>query len=475
MSIKLFNTMTRKKELFKPLEPGVVRMYNCGLTVYDYPHIGNLRSFLLGDTLRRWFEYRGYKVRQVMNFTDVGHLVGDVDVLAEDKMALAAKREKKTVWDIAEFYIGVAMKDYKLMNFLEPEVRPRATQHVKEMIELIKKLIDKGYAYIVNGSVYFDISKFKGYGRLSHNSIEQLMAGAGGRVEKNPDKRNQLDFALWVNDPQHVMHWESPWSTGYPGWHIECSAMVIKYLGESIDVHTGGEDNLFPHHEAEIAQSEGATGKPFARYWMHPKHFLVNGQKMSKSLGNYYTLSDLIKRGFSPRALRYLFLSSHYMSQTNFTEDALRDAENTVNSLIEFVDKIHDIKTDTPWNEKLHAVTVEDKEKFEEHMDDDLNTPQALASMHELVRATNKAIDDKTASEKNLKEIYEIMMDFDKVLGVLAHEKSEVPAEISELIAKREAARKKKDFKTADLIRKEIDSKGWILEDMPTGPRARKK
>jgi len=475
MPIKLFNSMTRKKELFKPIEPGYVLMYNCGLTVYDYPHIGNLRSFLLADMLRRWLEYRGFKVRQVMNFTDVGHLVGDVDVLAEDKMALAAKREKKTVWDIAEFYIGVAMKDYKLMNFLEPDVRPRATKHVPEMIELIKKLIDAGYAYVVNGSVYFDISKFKGYGKLSHNSIKQLMAGAGGRVEQNPEKRNQLDFALWVNDSEHVMHWESPWSVGYPGWHIECSAMAKKYLGESIDIHTGGEDNLFPHHEAEISQSEASSGKTLARYWLHPKHFLVNGEKMSKSKGNYYTLKDLMDRGFSPRALRYLFLSSHYRSQTNFTEDSLRDAEKAVNSLIEFMDKIAEMKTNAPFSKQLHAAAVKAKETFEERMDDDLDTPQALAAMHELVRATNKALDDGTASEKNLKEIHDMITDFDKALGVLAHEKTDVPAEVSELVEKREAARKAKDFKAADAIRKEIAAKGWLLEDTSSGPRVRKK
>jgi cysteinyl-tRNA synthetase len=475
MTIKFFNSMTRKKEAFKPIEPGLVKMYNCGLTVYDYAHIGNLRSFLFADTLRRWFEYRGFKVKQVMNFTDVGHLVGDADMLAEDKMGLAAKREKKTVWDIAEFYIGEAMRDYKLMNFIEPDVRPRATKHVPEMIELIKKLIDAGYAYVVNGSVYFDISKFKGYGKLSHNSIKQLMAGAGGRVEQNPEKRNQLDFALWVKDPEHVMHWESPWSVGYPGWHIECSAMAKKYLGESIDIHTGGEDNIFPHHEAEIAQSEASTGKTFSRYWLHPKHFLVNGEKMSKSKGNYYTLKDLMDRGFSPRALRYLFLSSHYRSQTNFTEDSLRDAEKAVNSLIGFMDKIAEMKTDAPFSKQLHEAAVKTKETFEERMDDDLDTPQALAAMHELVRATNKAVDDGTASEKNLKEIHSTITDFDKALGVLSHEKTDVPAEVSELVEKREAARKAKDFKTADAIRKEIAAKGWLLEDTPTGPRVLKK
>ncbi|MEM7820666.1 MAG: cysteine--tRNA ligase, partial [Candidatus Aenigmatarchaeota archaeon] len=449
MPIKLFNSMTRKKEIFKPLDPSLVRMYNCGLTVYDYAHIGNLRSYLTADLLKRWLEYRGFKVKRVQNWTDVGHLAGDTDVLAEDKMALAAKREKKTVWDIADFYIKAAIEDFKRMNFIDPDFRPRATDHIPEVIEMVEQLIKRGYAYVVNGSVYFDISKFKNYGKLSHNTINQLIAGAGGRVKKNPDKKNQLDFALWIADPQHVMRWESPWSVGYPGWHIECSVMVKKYLGDTIDIHTGGEDNIFPHHECEIAQSEAANGKPLARYWVHTKHLLVNNEKMSKSKGNFYTLRDLIAKGYDAKEFRYLLLSSHYRDNLNFTFKALDAAKNTVNSLIDFIDKIQGMKSKAPWNEKLHAIVIKTKLTFEERMDDDLDTPQALAAMHELVRETNKAIEEGTASEKNLREVYETMMAFDKVLGILKHEKTEVPAEIKDLVEKREVARKMKDFKTA--------------------------
>jgi cysteinyl-tRNA synthetase len=411
-----------------------------------------------------------------MNFTDVGHMVGEVDTgvaLAEDKMALAAKREKKSVWDIADFYIKAALEDFKMMNFLEPEVRPRATEHIKEMIELVQRLIEKGYAYIVKGSVYYEVSKFKDYGKLSGNTIAALRAGAGGRVEFNPDKREQFDFALWVNDPQHVMRWDSPWSTGYPGWHLECSVMAMKYLGETIDIHTGGEDNIFPHHESEIAQSEAATGKPFVRYWVHLRHLLVNGQKMSKSLGNYYTLRDLIKLGYSARAFRYLLLSSHYRSHMNFTEEGLRKAEVTVSSLIDFLDRIREIKTTAPYNEKLHEKMLETKERFERHMDNDLGMPEALAAIFGLVTATNRAIDEGVASEQNLKEIYDLMMEFDKVLGILAHVKKPLPPEFLKLIEQREAARRAKDWATADHIRAQLAEKGIILEDLPVGTRWR--
>lgn len=259
--LRLHDTLTKREEEFKPLRDRTVTMYNCGLTVYDYATIGNLRAFTFADLLRRYLEYKGYEVKQVMNFTDVGHMFHDVDV-GEDKMAAAAEKEKKDPWAIADFYIKGFLEDARLMNFREPMARPRATEHIDEMIALVQKLIEKGYAYVVNGSVYFDVTKFKDYGRLSGNTLEKLKLGAGGKVEFNPEKRNQFDFALWINDPKHIMNWKSPWcEKGYPGWHIECSAMVMKYLGETIDIHTGGVDNLFPHHENEIAQSEAATGK----------------------------------------------------------------------------------------------------------------------------------------------------------------------------------------------------------------------
>jgi len=472
--LKVYNTLTKKKEEFKPLKDKIVTIYNCGLTVYDYAHIGNLRAYTFADILRRYIEYKGFTVKQVMNFTDVGHMFEDVDI-GEDKMEAAAKRERKDPWFIAEFYIKAFLEDSKVMNFKEPMVRPRATEHIKEMIELIQKLIKNGYAYVVNGSVYYDVTKFKDYGKLSGNTIEKLKTGAGGRVEFNPDKRNQFDFALWIIDPKHIMNWKSPWcEKGYPGWHIECSVMSMKYLGETIDIHTGGEDNIFPHHECEIAQSEGATGKQFVRYWLHVRHLMVNGEKMSKSLGNFYTLRDLLNKGYSARAFRYLMLLAHYRTSLNFTEESLKHAEETVAGLIDFMDKIQNLKIDGSYNDELHKKALETKEKFEEYMDDDLNMPQALASIFDLIRETNKTIDERKVSQKNLKEVHEQIMEFDKVLGILEHEKGKLSKEIMDLIIKREGYRKRGDFETADKIRKELAERGILVEDTPEGPRWKK-
>jgi len=469
--IKFYNTLTKKKEEFKPLNDRIVTIYNCGLTVYDYAHIGNLRTYTFTDILRRYLEYKGFVVKQVMNFTDVGHMFQDVDI-GRDKMEEAAKKENKDPWLIADFFIKAFLEDSKLMNFEEPMVRPRATEHIKEMIDMVQKLIENGYAYVVNGSVYFDVSRFKDYGKLSGNTIDKLKTGAGGRVEFNPDKRNQFDFALWINDPEHIMNWKSPWcEKGYPGWHIECSAMSIKYLGETIDIHTGGEDNIFPHHESEIAQSEGATGKPFVRYWMHVRHLLVNNEKMSKSLGNFYTLKDLLRKGYSAKALRYLMLSANYRTSLNFTEESLKNAEKTINGLIDFVDKMRELKVKGENNQKISEKINETKKKFEESMDDDLNAPLALATIFELVNEVNKAIDEKNISEKNLHDVYNVMMEFDKVLGVLEHEKEKLPKDIIDLIIKREGYRKRGDFAAADKIRGELAEKGVLVEDSPEGSR----
>lgn len=469
--LRLFDTLRRKKEAFKPLSDKIVTMYNCGPTVYAYAHVGNLRTYTFADILRRYLEYKGYIVKQVINLTDVGHMRNDVDV-GEDKLEIAASREKKDPWSIADFYIKAFLKDSKTLNFEEPMVRPRPTEHIKEIINLIQKLIDRGYAYVVNGSVYYDVTKFKKYGKLSGNTLENLQAGAGGRVENNPDKRNQLDFALWICDSNHIMNWKSPWcEKGYPGWHIECSAMSMKYLGETIDIHTGAEDNLFPHHECEIAQSEGATGKKFVRYWLHPKHLLVNGEKMAKSKGNFFTLDDLLKKGYTARAIRYLLFSAQYRTSMNLTEESLKNAEETVSRLVDFMDKIDTSKTDYEYNEDLHDKVLKTRVKFEDYMDDDLNVPQALSAIFELVRETNKAIDEKKTSKKNLKEVYDQMMDFDKVLGILKEMKEKLPTEIKDLIDKREEYRKKGDFQSADKVRKELTLKGYQVEDSAEGPR----
>lgn len=470
--LKLYNTLTKKKEIFRPLKKGVVTMYNCGLTVYDYAHIGNLRAFMFADILRKHLEYKGFTVKQVMNFTDVGHMFEDVDI-GEDKLEAAAKREKKDPWSIAEFYIKAFLEDSQKMNFEEPMVRPRATDHINEMVELIQKLTKNGYAYVVNGSVYFDVAKFKDYGKLSGNTIEKLKTGAGGRAEFNPDKRSQLDFALWINDPNHIMNWKSPWcERGYPGWHIECSVMVLKYLGETIDIHTGGVDNLFPHHENEIAQSEAATGKQFVRYWLHNEHLLVEGGRMAKSLGNFYTLGDLTARGYDPNALRYLLLSTHYRQQLNFTFEGLEAAKNAVDRLITFMHRLMDADG-RECGEKVKELMSEGQRRFEEAMDDDLNISVALAALFDFVREVNRLMDDDMLSEEEAEEIYELMMKFDKVLGVVGEvrEKEKLPKEADELIRKREEARKAKDWKAADEIREKLKAMGIIVEDTPKGPR----
>jgi len=472
--LRLYNTLTRKKERFRPLEKGVVSMYNCGLTVYDYAHIGNLRAFTFADVLRRYLEYRGFTVKQVMNFTDVGHMFEDVDI-GEDRMEAAAKREKKDPWSIAEFYIKVFLEDSQKINLEEPMVRPRATDHINEMMELVQRLIKNGYAYVVNGSVYFDVTKFKDYGKLSGNTVEKLKTGAGGRVEFNPDKRNQFDFALWVNDPKHVMNWRSPWcEKGYPGWHVECSAMVMKYLGETIDIHTGGVDNLFPHHENEIAQSEAATGKKFVRYWLHNEHLIVEGRRMGKSLGNFYTLRDLLGKGYDPKAVRYLLMSTHYRQQVNFTFEGLEAAKNALDRLVNFVYRLRDADG-RGCGEKVGALMDDAQKGFEKAMDDDLNISVALAALFDFVRDVNRLMDEDMLSREEAEEVYKLIMKFDKVLGVIGKVKKEkkLPKEAEELIRKREKARKAEDWETADKIREQLRHIGVIIEDTPEGVKWR--
>jgi cysteinyl-tRNA synthetase len=474
MVLRLFNTLTKQKEVFKPLKESVVTMYNCGLTVYDYASIGNLRAFTFVDVLRRYLEYKGFTVKQVMNFTDVGHIVGDVDV-GVDRMEAAMQREKKDPWAIAEFYIRVFLEDAKKMNFEEPMVRPRATEHIKEMIDWVQRLIEKGCAYVVKGSVYFDVAKFKDYGKLSGNTIEKLKTGAGGRVEHNPDKRNQFDFALWICDPQHVMNWKSPWcEKGYPGWHIECSVMSTKYLGETLDIHTGGVDNLFPHHENEIAQSEAASGKKFVNYWLHNEHLLVEGQRMGRSLGNIYSLKDIMDKGYDPMALRFLLLSTHYRQQLNFTFDGLSAATNAIERLVNFVRRLTEANGKGSGEEMKRLISRVQKD-FEEAMDDDLNIGPALAALFDFVRDVNKLLDDNLLSREETIEVYQLMMRFDKVLGVIGEVKKEekLPKEAEELIRKREEARKEKDWATADKIRVQLKAMGIIIEDTHEGVKWR--
>ncbi len=476
MAIRFYNTLTRRKEVFKPLRGKTVMMYNCGPTVYDYAHIGNFKSYMLAELIRRFMEWKGFRVKQVMNITDVGHMTEDevADSRGEDKIERAAKREHKTPKQIADFYTKAFLRDWKMLNMLEPMARPKATDFVGEMIELNKTLIKKGYAYIgSDGSVYYDVGKFKRYGKLSGNTIEQLKAGAGGRVEEQEGKKNPLDFALWINNPKHIMQWKSPWGSGYPGWHIECSAMSMKLLGKTIDIHTGGEDNIFPHHDCEIAQSESATGRKFSRYWMHVRHMMVDGKKMSKSKSNFFTLEDLVKKGHDPLAVRYALLAAHYRTKMNLTEESIEDAQKCIERLRCFA---RDMKTYKGGRDsgKTGRIIKKARDGFDRALSDDLNMPEALAAVFGMVREINR-LSEEGISKNEARKAYEQILDFEKVLGVKVDLPTDrCPADIRKLIDKREALRKEKNFKEADMLREQIMKKGWLVEDSPEGPKVKR-
>jgi cysteinyl-tRNA synthetase len=482
---KLYNSFTKKLEPFKPLKKGAVSMYNCGPTVYDYIHLGNLRAFLLADILRRYLEYRGYKVKQVMNITDVGHMTSDADT-GEDKMEKSAREKEKTPSEIAAFYTKAFFNNLKILGIKRAFKYPCASRHIKEMIAIIKKLIAKGQAYKAGGSVYFDVNTFPDYGALSGNTLEALKAGA--RVEILPEKRNPFDFALWIKNDQHLMQWESPWGKGYPGWHIECSAMSMKYLGQQLDIHTGGEDNKFPHHECEIAQSQGATGKRFVNYWLHVKHLLVNGQKMSKSLGNFYTLKDILDKGYDPRAVRLALISSHYRDSLNFTFDGLHAAAEAIKRWDETWTKIANCLPtgDVPKGHKLQIANCEMQDicqkargDFIAAMDDDLNTPRALAVVHEFTGKINQYLAEEAITKyrgrpqgsplQNIKKLFqEIITD---VLGIKLRRQAviKIPSEIKKLLKEREQARKEKKWDEADTLREKIKEMGYEVEDSAGG------
>jgi cysteinyl-tRNA synthetase len=448
-----------------------------------------LRSFLVADLLRRYLEFKGYQVKQVMNITDVGHMTSDAEA-GEDKLEVAAKREKTSPKQIAEFFTRAFFEDIKKLNIKPAWKYPKATEHIREMIKLIEKLIKNGYAYEVNGSVYFDLDKFPSYGKLSGNTVQDLIAGA--RVEVISEKKHPYDFALWIRNPKHLMQWNSPWGPGYPGWHIECSAMSMKYLGETIDIHTGGEDNKFPHHECEIAQSEGATGKQFVRFWLHIKHLLVDGKKMSKSLGNFYTLRDILEKGYSPRAVRYLLLSTHYRDPLNFTFDGLHAAEEALSRLDELWTKISEAvklpsrrvgkkaKGLLPQEKKaisVQKIIQEVREDFIRALDDDLNVSKALAVIFNFVHKMNTALEAGPVDRADLVMARRLLLDFDSVFGFgfkkISAEK--IPAKIKKLLQVREQARKEKDWQKADEIRREIEKLGYVVEDTAEGPKIKLK
>jgi len=462
--IRLFNTLSRKKENFVPLEKGKVKLYTCGPTVYDFAHIGNFRTYVFQDLLRRWLEYRGYKVIQVMNITDV-----------DDKTIAGANREGVALKDYTKRYEQAFFEDLETLNIEKAEYYPRATEHIPDMVALIQKLMDKGFAYKgEDGSIYYNISKFKEYGKLSKIKIEALKPGARVKADQY-SKESPYDFALWKawDKADGKVFWETPLGKGRPGWHIECSVMAMKYLGETLDIHSGGVDLIFPHHENEIAQSEAATGKTFARYWVHSEHLLVEGQRMAKSLGNFYTLRDLIAKGYDPIAVRFLLLSTHYRQQLNFTFQALEAAENAVERLLNFMERLKEANGEGT-EEALQKLMLETQRKFEEHMDDDLNIVEALAALFDFVREVNKLMNENKVSRDEAQKVREFIYKLDKVLGIIKRVEERVPSEklseeIEELIRKREEARKEKDWKTADEIREKLRRMGVILEDTPEG------
>jgi cysteinyl-tRNA synthetase len=465
-SFKVFNSLSRTQEEFRSLEPGVVRMYNCGPTVYSRPHVGNYRAFLFADTLRRWLEYLGYRVEQVMNITDVGHLTDDADD-GEDKLEKQARKEKLDPWQISRRIAEQFFADLKALGVRPAKCYPKASEHIAEMLEIIDGLIAKGHAYAVGGNVYFDVASFPRYGRLSGNRVDELEAGA--RIAVREEKRNPEDFALWKSDPAHVMKWASRFGPdGFPGWHIECSAMSRKHLGDQLDIHTGGEDNVFPHHECEIAQTESFTGKPFATYWMHSKFLQVDGGKMSKSLGNTYTLDDVAARGFTPRQLRFALIRGHYGSPLNFTWDSMKDAASSLANLDDLVVRLRRAAKGQEGASEPQAgldVLAEARATFEGGMNDDLNVSRALPGLMALRAA---ALEQRFGAEA-ARSALEFVARANSVLACIQVEEELLPADIEAAIAARQAARKAKDFKEADRIRDELLRQGISLEDTPKG------
>ena len=464
MELSFYNTLTRKKENFQSIEKNKVRMYSCGPTVYNYAHIGNFRTYIFMDTLRRVLKYNGYTLNHVMNITDVGHLESDADE-GEDKMEKAAKRENKDPYEIAKFYTDVFFKDMEKLNIDKPEIITKATDNIQQMIEYVKEIIKNGYAYETSKGIYFDISKLDQYPLLSNRNIEDQIAGA--RVDVDPEKRNPYDFALWIKAPEnHIMKWQSPWGLSYPGWHLECSTMGRRFLGEEFDIHTGGVDHIPTHHENEIAQAKGATGKVPAKVWMHCEYLLVDGGKMSKSLGNTYTISQLQEKGIAPLAYKLFCFTSHYRNKLNFTFEGAFGAQKALERLYDSYIK-HSNGTD-----EISDDEIEDyKQKFISYINDDMNMPGAMSVVWEVARNTKK-------SEKFAK----LLIEFDKVLGLeienaekylqefkKEHENEELPEEIQKLIEERTQARNNKDWQKSDEIRDIIISKGYSIKDTKDG------
>lgn len=465
MDLILYNTLTKQKEKFIPLEKNEVKLYSCGPTVYSFAHIGNFRAYIFMDTLRRTLKYNGYSLKHVMNITDVGHLESDADE-GEDKMVKAAKKEHKDPYEIAAYYTDVFLKDMTKLNIDKPEIITKATDNIPQMIEYVKDIIKNGYAYETSKGIYFDISKLDKYPVLSNRKLDEQIAGA--RVEVDPEKRNPYDFAIWIKAPEnHIMKWESPWGLSYPGWHLECSTMGRRFLGEEFDIHTGGVDHIPTHHENEIAQAKGATGKIPARTWMHCEFLLVDGGKMSKSLGNVYTISQLAEKGITPLAYKLFCFTAHYRTKLNFTFEGAMASQVALQRLFDSYLK-HRNGTETVEENIIN----EYKKRFLECINDDMNMPAAMSVVWEVARNSKKS-----------KQFAELLLDFDKVLGLdiknaktyLEENKEEIPEEIQKLVEERKIARENKQWAESDRLRDLIIEKGYTIKDTADGAVVEKK
>ncbi len=474
MALSFYNTLTQEVEVFHPKNDGIVRMYTCGPTVYNYVHIGNFRTFTFQDVLRRWLKYRGYKLDHVMNVTDV-----------DDKIIAGAAREGKSIEDYTSIYTKAFFEDAAALRLQQPEHVAPATKHIAVMVKAIEDLAAKGSTYTNDGSTYFRISTFPDYGKLSHNDFSGMRTGARVDVDEY-DKADARDFVLWKARKGDEPYWETPFGDGRPGWHIECSAMAMSYLGETLDIHAGGIDLVFPHHENEIAQSESITHRPFARYWLHSEHLHIESQKMSKSLGNFFTLRDLLEKGHEPEAIRYLLASVPYRKKLNFTFEGLRAASKTIERLRDFELRVTSMKLTPGRNDAISDRSAQAIREFEEALDDDLNTAEALAAVFEYVREVNKALDEGHFQEENRWDAARVLEVFDTVFDVLkpsdallaAKQGKEAilsDAEIEAIIAERTSAKRTRDFARADTIRISLMDKGVILEDTKEGVRWKRK
>lgn len=460
--MRIYNTMTRQKEEFVPITAGEVKMYSCGPTVYDYFHIGNARPFIIFDTLRRYLEYLGYKVTFVQNFTDI-----------DDKMINRANKEGITVKELGERFISEYFKDAEALGIKRATIHPKATENIDAIIDVVKRLEEKGYAYNVDGNVYFRTKKFEGYGKLSHQPLDELEAGA--RIDINEGKEDPMDFALWKAQKPGEPAWESPWGMGRPGWHIECSAMVNKYLGNTIDIHSGGKDLIFPHHENEIAQSECANGCEFARFWMHNGYINIDNRKMSKSLGNFFTIRDITEK-YDPQVVRFFMLSAHYRSPVNFSDALMAQAKSAMERVYNCIENLEFLKKSAENGEmndaekQLSEDIKNAKKRFLDAMDDDLNTADAISAIFDIVSSANKNINEEGGNslaviEETLSAIHEL----GDVLGLFKKQDKVASEEIEALIEKRNEARKAKNYQEADRIRDELKARNIELKDTPTG------